>query len=82
MTIDERLDDLIKQAEEERSHHYVAATARAALYEINKLRDEKADLVSFLRGISRQTAAMAKSYEALPTKTDDRDGSQRPGKKR
>ncbi len=81
MTIEERLEDLIRQAEEDRSHNYVAATAKAALYEIRRLRDEKFDLVNYLAGISRQTGAMAKSYGSTSSSGDE-SGSRRPAKKR
>jgi hypothetical protein len=39
MDIIEKLEDLVKQATTERSHYYVASTAREAASEIKKLRE-------------------------------------------
>ncbi len=40
MELTERMEDLLKQAETEKSHFYVANTLRKAIYEIVTLRTE------------------------------------------
>lgn len=60
-------EDIRKRAESYRSggpsSEHTAAMLDAAADEIDRLRRERADLVSFLSGISRQTEQMARSYE-------------------
>lgn len=56
-----KLKDLHKQATTERSHYYVASCCKDAIAEIERLRRQRDDLLSYLNGISRQTAEMVKA---------------------
>ena len=58
-----KLQDLHKQATTERSHYYVASCCKEAIGEVERLRRINADLVGIINGISRQCAAVVKSYK-------------------
>ncbi len=53
MDIVEKLEDLIKQATEERSHYYVKSVCEEALAEIKGLRDREYKEETWLRRLAR-----------------------------